>query len=125
MISVPGVPSRPLQYLKAIANADLPAGTRATGWAVAGFAENDTGDAFSSVARLAKATELSKDTISRHTKRAESAGYLLKHIRRNNSILYTITIPITVDMITNLDVGTPSGLPAYRDGDACVQEGKP
>lgn len=103
MISVPGVPSRPLQYLKAIANSDLPAGTRATCWAIASFADNDTGEAFPSVAKLAKATGLSKDTISRHTKRAEAAGYLHKRSRRNNSIIYTITIPVTDDMIDVLD----------------------
>lgn len=103
MISVPGVPARPLQYLKAIANSNLPTGTRATCWAIASFADNDSGEAFPSVARLAQATGLSKDTISKHTKRAEEAGYLHKRSRRNNSIIYTITIPVTDDMIDVLD----------------------
>lgn len=104
MISVPGVPSRPLQYLKAIANSNLPAGTRATCWAIASFADNDTGEAFPTVATLGKATNLSKDTVSKHTKRAEAAGYLHKRVRRNNSIVYTITVPVSEDMMDVLEM---------------------
>ncbi len=127
MISVPGVPSQPLQYLTAIANSDLPSGTKATCWALASFAHNHTGEAYPSVATLAKAAGLSGPTVSKHTVRAEAAGYLHKHIRRNSSILYTITIPITDDMITNLDAGTPSDMPTqlecYPEVDA--EEGNP
>lgn len=126
MISVPGVPSRPLQYLKAIANSELRSGTRATCWALASFADNETGEAFPTVATLAKATGLTEATVSKHTARAEAAGYLHKHIRRNNSILYTITIPITDDMIINLDAGTPSVMPTPWEGYAEVdEEGNP
>jgi hypothetical protein len=130
MISVPGVPCQPLQYLTAIAKSDLPPGTRATCWALASFANNVTGEAFPTVATLAKATGLTKATVSKHTVRAEAAGYLQKHIRRNSSILYTITIPITEDMINKLDAGTPSDMPNPWEGyteldeDGNPQEGR-
>lgn len=48
-------PSRPLQYNKAIAESDLVRGVRATCWDLATFADN-TGKAWPSVKRLAKAT---------------------------------------------------------------------
>lgn len=116
MFAVPGVPSRPLQYLKSVANSDLSPGTRATCWALASFADNDSGQAFPTVATLAKATGLSKETVSKHTKLAEAAGYLHKHVRRNNSILYTITTPITDDMITKLDAETSWDTPDSNAG---------
>ncbi|MBT2536247.1 helix-turn-helix domain-containing protein [Arthrobacter sp. ISL-69] len=122
MVSVPGVPCRPLQYLTAVARSDLSSGTKATCWALASFVNTKTGEAFPSVATLAKAVGLSSPTVSQHTKRAEAAGYLHKHVRRNNSILYTITIPITDDMITNLDAGTSSGVPTPGEGYAGVDE---
>lgn len=89
-----GVPSRPLQYLKAVALADLPSGTKATCWAIASFADNDTGKAFPSVRVLAEATGLSGPIVSQHTRRAEEAGFLRKERRHNNSIVYTITTPV-------------------------------
>ncbi|MCO4273786.1 helix-turn-helix domain-containing protein [Pseudarthrobacter sp. HLT3-5] len=105
MISVPGVPSQPLQYLTAVANSELSSGTKATCWALASFAHNKTGEAFPSVATLAKAVGLSKAVVSKHTARAEAAGYLHKHIRRNNSILYTITVPVTDEMVITEESG--------------------
>ena len=39
-------PSRRLQYANAIAKSGLPSGVRATCWALATFADNDTGKAF-------------------------------------------------------------------------------
>ena len=91
-----GVPSRPLQYLKAVARADLPTGTKATCWAIASFADNDTGKAFPSVGAIAAATGLSGPIVSQHTRRAEEAGFLHKERRHNNSIVYTITTPVLV-----------------------------
>lgn len=88
------VQSRPLQYLKAVALADLPSGTKTTCWAIASFADNDTGKAFPSVRALAEATGLSGPIVSQHTKRAEEAGFLRKERRHNNSIVYTITTPV-------------------------------
>ncbi|WP_458107684.1 helix-turn-helix domain-containing protein [Arthrobacter sp. R3-55] len=90
---IPRRQSRPLQYLKAVANSRLPTGARAVCWALASFADNTDGTAWPSLATLAKATGLSKPVISRHTVRAEAAGYLLKTVRKNNSIIYTITEP--------------------------------
>ncbi|BCW52045.1 helix-turn-helix domain-containing protein [Arthrobacter sp. StoSoilB13] len=90
---IPRRPSRPLQYLKAVANSDLPTGARAVCWALASYADNTDGTAWPSLTTLAKATGLSKPVISRHTVRAEAAGYLLKNGRNNNSIIYTITEP--------------------------------
>jgi DNA-binding transcriptional ArsR family regulator len=86
-------PSRPLQYGKAIREADLPSGTKATCWAIATYADNKTGKAWPSLRELASATGLSQDTVSKHTIRAEAAGYLHKQRRLNNSIVYTITEP--------------------------------
>ncbi|MDI3194252.1 helix-turn-helix domain-containing protein [Pseudarthrobacter sp. AL07] len=106
MVSVPGVPCQPLQYLTAVAKSELSSGTKATCWALASFANTKTGEAYPTVATLAKAVGLSGPTVSQHTKRAEAAGYLHKHVRHNNSILYTITIPVTDDMIINLDTET-------------------
>lgn len=88
-----GIPSRPLQYARAISNSDLPTTTRTVCWAIASFANNNTGKAFPSLRALSKATGLSKATISKHTILAESEGYLLKHQRFNNSIWYVITTP--------------------------------
>lgn len=116
MNTVQSAPSRPLQYLKAIAGSGLPTGTRATCWAIASFADNVSGKAWPTVATLAKATGLTEPTVSRHTKLAEAAGYLHKHIRRNNSILYTITVPVTDDMIMNLDPEPSSEEQAPREG---------
>lgn len=92
-MSVVGSPSRPLQYFKAIANADLPTGTKATCWAIASFADNDTGRAYPSLKVLAAASGLTPAVLSKHTARAEEAGYLRKERRHNSSIVYTITIP--------------------------------
>ncbi|WP_275778039.1 helix-turn-helix domain-containing protein [Paenarthrobacter sp. Y-19] len=88
-----GIPSRPLQYAKAISNSDLPTTTRTVCWAIASFANNTTGQAYPSLRALSKATGLSTATISKHTILAESQGYLLKHQRFNNSIWYVITTP--------------------------------
>lgn len=88
-------PSRPLQYMKAIAQSNLPTGTRATCWAIASFADNTSGKAYPSVRALAKATGLSGPIVSQHTARAEAAGFLHKERRLNNSIVYTITTPIS------------------------------
>lgn len=92
-MSVVGSPSRPLQYFKAIANAGLPTGTKATCWAIATFADNDTGRAYPSLKALAVASGLTPAVLSKHTARAEEAGYLKKERRHNSSIVYTITVP--------------------------------
>jgi hypothetical protein len=92
-VSLVGSPSRPLQYFKAIANAGLPTGTKATCWAIASFADNDTGRAYPSLRVLAAASGLTPAVLSKHTARAEEAGYLKKERRYNNSIVYTITVP--------------------------------
>lgn len=88
-------PSRPLQYMKAIAQSSLPSGTRATCWAIASFADNTSGQAYPSVRALAKATGLSGPVVSQHTAKAEAAGFLHKERRLNNSIIYTITVPVS------------------------------
>jgi DNA-binding transcriptional ArsR family regulator len=90
---VSGVPSRPLQYAKAIRESDLLSGTSAVWWAVATYANNRTGIAYPTVTTLAKATGLSEPTVSRHTRLAEAKGYLLKDRRMDSSIKYTITVP--------------------------------
>lgn len=123
MISVPGVPSQPLQYLTAaVANAGLPSGTRATCWALASFADNVTGEAFSTVAAMARPVGLSKAVVSKHTARAEAAGYLHKHIRRNNSILYTITIPVTDQMVITKDANPSADVPTLAEGSLAIDE---
>lgn len=91
---VPGVPSRPLQYIRAIANSGLPTTTRAVCWAIASFANNKTGKAWPSLRALSRATGLSTAIISKHTILAESRGYLHKQQRFNNSITYVITTPM-------------------------------
>lgn len=97
---VPCHPSRPLQYAKEVAGSDLPAGVKATCWALATFADNDTGEAWPKVKTLAKAAGLSPRVVSQHTGTAESAGYLRKKRRYDNSILYTITVPAAEEATT-------------------------
>lgn len=87
-------PSRPLQYAKAIAESDLAPGVRAACWALSTFADNNTGKAWPSVKRLAKALGLSEAVVSTHTGTAESMGYLSKARRAGNSNIYTITVPV-------------------------------
>ncbi|AOT03279.1 helix-turn-helix domain-containing protein [Arthrobacter sp. U41] len=94
MSFVPGEPSRPLQYSKAIRESDLPTGVRAVCWAMATYANNNTGVAYATVATLAKATGLSEPIVSKHTRVAEARGYLRKDRQYNSSIRYTITIPV-------------------------------
>ncbi|SDS88004.1 Helix-turn-helix domain-containing protein [Pseudarthrobacter equi] len=103
MILVPGLPAMPLQYAKAIRDSDLPTGARAVCWALAAFAANKTGEAWPSLKKLAKATDLTRAVISKHTILAEEKGFLCKKRRFNGSILYTITIPITDDMVIDMD----------------------
>jgi DNA-binding MarR family transcriptional regulator len=93
MTTIAGVPSRPLQYARAIAQSSLPTGTRATCWAIGSFANNDTGRAFPTVRAIAEATGLSQPVVSKHTAIAESRGFLHKERRYNGSIIYTITVP--------------------------------
>ncbi|MGX5716841.1 helix-turn-helix domain-containing protein [Arthrobacter sp. MAHUQ-56] len=100
-MSVPSEPSRPLQYGKAIAKSDLPSGVKATCWALATFADNDTGEAWPKVKTLAKAAGLSSRVVSQHTGTAESAGYLRKKRRYDNSVLYTITVPTSEEAETH------------------------
>lgn len=92
-MTVVGAASRPLQYLRAVAQSDLATGTKATCWAIASYADNDTGRAHPSLKALAGASGLSQAVLSKHTARAEEAGYLRKERRQNNSIIYTITVP--------------------------------
>jgi DNA-binding transcriptional MocR family regulator len=98
-IPIPSMPERPLQYIKAISNSNLPGTTRAVCWAIASFANNHTGRAFPSLAMLSKATTLSKAVISKHTALAESQGYLHKQKRFNNSLIYFITIPMSDEQL--------------------------
>ncbi|MCO4273789.1 helix-turn-helix domain-containing protein [Pseudarthrobacter sp. HLT3-5] len=86
-MSVPSEPSRPLQYGKAIAKSGLPSGVKATCWALATFADNRTGEAWPKVKTLAVAAGLSSRVVSQHTGTAESAGYLRKKRRQDNSII--------------------------------------
>jgi len=90
---VPSQPSRPLQYGVAIRESNLPSGVRATCWAIATYADNDSGEAYPSVKALAEAIGLSEAVVSKHTGTAESKGYLRKRRRTNTSIMYTITVP--------------------------------
>lgn len=111
MSVVPSRPSRALQYGKAIRESDLPAGTKATCWALATFANNDTGKAWPSVKKLAKAVGLSEAVVSKHTGTAESKGYLHKQRRTNTSIMYTLTVPTvkaTVPVVENAPMPTPA-----------------
>lgn len=108
MTPVSSQPSRPLQYAKAIRESGLSSGVRATCWALATFADNDTGRAWPTVKTLARAAGLSEAVVSKHTSTAESMGYLRKHRRTNSSIIYTITIPVTDDVTLNLDPGSSS-----------------
>jgi hypothetical protein len=93
MTAAVGIPSRPLQYARAIARSGLPTGARATCWAIGSFANNTTGRAFPTVRAIAKATGLSEPVVSKHTAIAESHGFLHKERRYNGSIIYTITVP--------------------------------
>lgn len=103
MIPVPGVPSRPLQYLRAVRESDLPTGARAVCWALASFANNNTGKAYPAVKTLADATGESAPIVSKYTQLAEERGYLHKDRRHNGSIIYTITIPVTDEKLVILD----------------------
>lgn len=93
MSAVPGVPSRPLQYSKAIADSDLPSGVKTVCWAIATFANNSTGRAYPTVKKIAQAAGLSEATVSQHTGHAEAKGYLRKDRKTNSSIDYYITVP--------------------------------
>lgn len=93
-MSVPSEPSRPLQYGMAIAKSGLPSGVKTVCWALAAFANNDTGEAWPKVKTLAAAAGLSSRVVSQHTGTAEAAGYLRKKRRHDNSIIYTITVPV-------------------------------
>lgn len=96
MSVVPGQPSRPLQYAKAIARSSLPTGVKATCWAIATFANNNTGRAYPTVRKIAEAVGLSEETVSKHTGRAEAEGYLRKDRKFNSSIDYYITVPVPI-----------------------------
>lgn len=96
MSVVPSEASRPLQYGKAIRESNLPSGVRATCWAIATFANNETGMAFPTVKQIATAVGLSQETVSKHTAHAEAAGYLRKVRKFNSSIDYYITVPTPV-----------------------------
>lgn len=104
-IPIPRVPSRPLQYARAISNSDLPTTTRTVCRAIASFANNTTGKAVPSLRALSKATGLTKATISKHTILAETEGYLIKHQRFNNSMWYVISTPATVEPEPEVAVG--------------------
>jgi hypothetical protein len=82
-----------LQYAKAIRESNLPSGVRATCWAIATFANNKTGKAFPTVEQIATAVGLSAETVSKHTRLAEAAGYLRKVRTFNSSIDYYISVP--------------------------------
>ncbi|MET3945796.1 DNA-binding transcriptional ArsR family regulator [Arthrobacter sp. UYCu512] len=113
MTTVVGDPSRPLQYAKAIAQSDLPTGTRATCWAIGTFANNNSGRAFPTVRTIAEATGLSEPVVSKHTAIAESRGYLHKERRFNGSIVYTITVPpLDVDEVIESLAEDVEALPA-------------
>lgn len=103
MIPVPGRAAMPLQYAMEIRKSGMPTGARAVCWALATFAKNETGKAWPGLKALSEATGLTPDTISKHTRLAEEKGYLHKERRFNGSILYTITIPIREDMVTDVD----------------------
>lgn len=96
MSVVPSEASRPLQYGKAIRESNLPSGVKATCWAIATFANNKTGKAFPTVEQIATAVGLSGETVSKHTRHAEAAGYLRKVRKFNSSIDYYITVPASV-----------------------------
>ncbi|WP_426301891.1 helix-turn-helix domain-containing protein [Arthrobacter sp. R-11] len=106
-IAIPGTPSRPLQYLRAVRESDLPTGTRAVCWALASFANNNTGKAYPTVKTLAKATGMKEGTVSRHTGLAQEKGYLHKERHFNGPITYTITVPITEEKTGDTDTETP------------------
>lgn len=109
MSAVARQPSRPLQYAKAIRESDLPSGVRAVCWALATYANNDTGEAWPSVKILARTAGLSEAVVSTHTGVAESMGYLRKARRVGTSIKYTITVPVVED------AGKPGTTEAYRE----------
>lgn len=83
-MKVPSEQSRPLQYANAIAKSDLSSGVRATCWALATFADKDSGEAWPSVQTLAKTADLFESVVSNHTGTAESHGYL-SEIRCTNT----------------------------------------
>lgn len=116
MSGVPSQPSRPLQYAKAIARSGLPSGVKATCWAIATFANNNTGRAYPTVKKIAEAVGLSAETVSKHTARAEAEGYLRKERKYNSSIDYYITVPIPVMGNSTLarDVRVAKEAPALR-----------
>ncbi|BCW72413.1 helix-turn-helix domain-containing protein [Arthrobacter sp. NicSoilB8] len=105
--------SRPLQYSKAIRESDLPTGVRAVCWALATYANNNTGIAYLTVATLAKATGFSEATVSTHTGVAEAEGYLRKDRQYNRSIIYTITVPIVEEPANSQIAGTVTEMPIW------------
>jgi hypothetical protein len=114
--AVPSTPSRPLQYAKAIAHSDMPSGVKATCWAIATFANNTTGRAYPTVKTIAKAANLSEDTVSKHTRHAEAMGFLRKDRQLNSSIIYYITIPAPVveEAPAPPTAGTGTEMPQWR-----------
>ena len=122
MSVVPSQPSRPLQYAKAIRESDLPPGARATCWALATYANNRTGTAYPTVATLALATGFSEPTVSKHTRMAETMGYLRKDRRRDSSIIYTITVPIVEEPPDAPITGTVGAVPACGRGSVGASE---
>ncbi|SKB44241.1 Helix-turn-helix domain-containing protein [Arthrobacter sp. 49Tsu3.1M3] len=113
MTTVPSTPSRPLQYSKAIRESDLPTGVRAVCWALATYANNNTGIAYPTVATLAEATGISAPYVSKHTGFAEAKGYLRKDRRKDSSIIYTITVPIVEEPPTTEIAGTGTEMPIW------------
>jgi DNA-binding transcriptional ArsR family regulator len=85
-----------LQYGKAIRESNLPSGVRATCWAIATYANNDTGLAYLTVKKIARAVGLTEATVSKHTGHAEAEGYLRKDRQFNSAINYYITVPLHV-----------------------------
>jgi hypothetical protein len=104
-----------LQYATAVAKSGLPSGVKATCWALATFADNDTGEAWPKVKTLAQAAGLSSRVVSQHTGTAESAGYLRKKRRHDNSIIYTITVPSAEDCTLNPAPGEALAPPFWTE----------
>lgn len=93
MIAAGGPIPKRVAYANAVAASDLPAATKAICLLIADSATTESGRAWPSRTMLARQLGVTPGTVSAHTSRAETEGYLFKQRRKNGAVRYTLTIP--------------------------------
>jgi DNA-binding transcriptional ArsR family regulator len=125
VIAAVGPTPRRQAYADAIGASDLPARTKEVCLLIAGFSTGESARAWPALSRLAREAGVTPGTVSRHTAVAEDAGYLFKQRRKNNSVLYTLTIPTAGGPLWGPPIPTQgavprgekwSGMPASYEG---------